>query len=131
MSGFTNKRVLCFRQKVVNRFPGGIPARVCLTWQLWTAMELRSGTLKYRIGIRFRRTWQPKSRHSSSASYRYTRNLTSRPGRYTGGDGWDFEKLLNQNGWIARLDDGTTELGDIGSEATINLFEQGEVRFYE
>ena len=41
-----------------------------------------------------------------------------------------FEKLLNQNGWIARLDDGTTELGDIGSEATINLFEQGEVRFY-
>lgn len=52
-------------------------------------------------------------------------------GRYTGAGAWDFEKLRNQNGWIARLDDGTTDIGDIGSEATINLFEQGEVRFYD
>lgn len=52
-------------------------------------------------------------------------------GTYTGYDAWDFEKLRNQNGWIARLDESETVLGDIGSEATINLFENGEVRFYD
>ena len=58
-------------------------------------------------------------------------STTTAGGLYPDANEWDFEKLRNQNGWIARLDDGTTDIGDIGSEATINLFEQGEVRFYE
>ena len=50
---------------------------------------------------------------------------------YTGGDEWDVDQhLRDQTTWISRLDDATTELGVIdANEATINLFEAGEVRF--